>query len=66
MKGGAISFIEPITRIQRQKVYFGALGQIRWLIDDQSAVVNACLDGHTNDTITVRVAQQALAADAAP
>ena len=65
MKRRTIGFIEPIAGVKRQQLEFRALGQIRWFVDDQPPGTNACLDAHTNEGITDRAAQQALAADAA-
>jgi len=64
VKGSTVGFVKPITRIQRQQLNFGALGQIRGLVNDQTAVMDACLDGHGNETITTPIAQQGFAADA--
>ena len=62
MKGRAVSLVEPIARVERQKLQFGSLRQIRGLINDQAASLNTCLDGHVNEGITRTAAQQALAA----
>ena len=45
VKRRSVSFIEPVTGVQWQQLYFSALGEIRGFVDDQPAGVNACLDG---------------------
>ncbi|TDI24515.1 MAG: hypothetical protein E2P06_06890 [Acidobacteria bacterium] len=50
VKGRAVSFIEPITGIQRQELNLGTLGQLRWFVEDQPAGVNLCLDGPAEET----------------
>ncbi|MBM3773716.1 MAG: hypothetical protein FJW37_00965 [Acidobacteria bacterium] len=65
MKRRTIRFIEPITRVKWQKLHFGTLGQVRWLVDDQPSAANACLDGHEMRVSLQEPPQQAFAADAA-
>ena len=63
MKSRTIGLAEPITGIQGQQLNLCALGQLRWLVDDQPAGVDMRPDGHVHEIITTRFAQQGVAAD---
>jgi hypothetical protein len=46
MQGGAIGVVEPVARVQREKLQLGAFGQIGRLINDESTCSNARLERH--------------------
>lgn len=64
MEGRAIGVVEPIARIEGQQFQFGALGQFRGLVNEQTTGMNACLDGHAREPNTDATAQQGVGADA--
>jgi hypothetical protein len=45
---GAIFLIEPVSRIERQKLDFGPFRQIGRLIDNQPAGFDSSLECHTS------------------
>lgn len=46
MERRAVSVIEPITWVQRQKVQFRPVGEICRLIDDKTSGADTSPDGH--------------------
>ena len=46
MKRRPIGGVEPVSRIERQQLNFGAFGQIGWLVHDKPASLHTCLDRH--------------------
>jgi hypothetical protein len=43
---GAISVVEPVTRIEREEFDLRPFGQIRGLIDHQTSPSHPCLERH--------------------
>ena len=60
MERTAVRLVEPIARVQRQEFHLRPFRQIRGLVNDKSASPNARLEGHANQAITARAAQQPL------
>ena len=46
VKGGAVSRIEPVARIEREESHFSALGELRRFIHDEPTIVNAGFESH--------------------
>jgi hypothetical protein len=46
MQRRAIGIVEPIPWVQRQELQFGALRQVRWLVNDKTPVAHPRLDRH--------------------
>jgi hypothetical protein len=45
-EGSTIIRIEPVTRIERQKLNLSSLRELRWLFYHEPAIVNTSLDSH--------------------
>jgi len=52
MKGGTVLGVEPVTRIEGQKVNFSALRELCGLVHHESAIVNTGLDRHGGEDTT--------------
>lgn len=46
MKGGAVSRIEPVARIEGQEGNLSSLRKLRGLVHHEAAIVNAGLESH--------------------
>jgi len=46
MESGAVSGVEPVTRIERQEIDFGPLREVRRLVYHESTIVNASFESH--------------------
>jgi hypothetical protein len=60
MKSRALAVVEPIARVEREQLHLSALGQFCRLVDEQSAVMNARLDGHACEGTIEAAAQQSV------
>ena len=54
MERGTVIRIEPIARIEWQELQFGALRQVRRLINDEASFANACFDGHATSVASAQ------------
>ena len=52
MQDRAVGIVEPIARIQRKKLQFGALRQIRRLINDQPPGPDTRLESHDDSLVS--------------
>jgi hypothetical protein len=46
VQGGAVSVVQPISRIKRQEFDFCPLGEGSWFIEHQASVVDPSFDRH--------------------